>query len=82
MFDVVDVKNSNAEIFMKYYIDDTTTISNSLTKFFLRFENFSKKKSAAQTHEKEQKKKKAQRRTKVSRRRERKRKTNEFLFFV
>ena len=58
MFDVVDVKNSNAKIFIKYYIDDTTTISSSFTKFFLKFENFLKKKSAGQTHEKEQKKKK------------------------
>ena len=32
MFKVVDVKNSNAVIFMKYHIDDTTTISNSFTK--------------------------------------------------
>ena len=32
MFEIVDVKNSNAEIFMKYYIDDTTTISSSFTK--------------------------------------------------
>ena len=32
MFEVVDVKNSNAETFMKYHIDDTTTISNSFTK--------------------------------------------------
>ena len=32
MFEIVDVKNSNAVIFMKYYIDDTTTISSSFTK--------------------------------------------------
>ena len=32
MFEIVDVKNSNAEIFMKYHINDTTTISNSFTK--------------------------------------------------
>ena len=32
MFEVVDVKNSNAEIFMKYHIDDTITISSSFTK--------------------------------------------------
>ena len=32
MFEAVDVKNSNAMTFMKYYIDDTTTISNSFTK--------------------------------------------------
>ena len=32
MFEIVDVKNSNVIIFMKYHIDDTTTISNSFTK--------------------------------------------------
>ena len=32
MFEIVDVKNSNAIIFMKYHIDDTTTISNSFTR--------------------------------------------------
>ena len=32
MFEVVDVKNSNAVIFMKYHIDDTTTISGSFTR--------------------------------------------------
>ena len=32
IFGVVDVKNSNAVIFMKYYIDDTTTISGNFTK--------------------------------------------------
>ena len=32
MFGVVDMKNSNAVTFMKYYIDDTTTISSSFTK--------------------------------------------------
>ena len=57
IFDVVDVKNSNAEIFIKYYINDTTTISSSFTKFFFEFENFLKKESTAQTHEKKQKKK-------------------------
>ena len=32
MFEIVDVKNPNAVILMKYYINDTTTISNSFTK--------------------------------------------------
>ena len=32
MFEIVDVKNSNAMIFIKYHIDDTTTISSSFTK--------------------------------------------------
>ena len=56
MFDVVDVKNSNVKIFIKYYIDNTTTISSNFTKIFFEFENFLKKESAAQTHEKKQKK--------------------------
>ena len=58
MFDVVDVKKSNAKTFIKYYIDDTTTISDSFTKFCFKFENFLKKKGAAQTHEKEKNSKK------------------------
>ena len=32
MFKIVDVKNSNAVIFMKYHINDTTTISNNFTR--------------------------------------------------
>ena len=32
MFEVVDVEDSNAVIFMKYYIDDTMTISDSFTE--------------------------------------------------
>ena len=36
MFEVVDVKNSNAVTFMKYHIDDTTTISGSFTKKKIR----------------------------------------------
>ena len=32
MFEVVDVKDSNAVIFMKYHIDDTMTISSSFTE--------------------------------------------------
>ena len=32
MFEVVDVKDSNVMIFMKYHIDDTTTISSSFTR--------------------------------------------------
>ena len=31
-FEIVDVKNSNAVILMKYYIDNMTTISSSFTK--------------------------------------------------
>ena len=32
MFKIVDVKNSNAVIFMKYHINDTMTISSNFTK--------------------------------------------------
>ena len=32
MFEIVDVKNSNAVTFIKYYINDTTTISSSFTR--------------------------------------------------
>ena len=32
MFEVVDVKDSNGKIFMKYDINNTTTISSSFTK--------------------------------------------------
>ena len=32
MFEIVDVKNSNAMIFIKYHIDDTIMISSSFTK--------------------------------------------------
>ena len=58
MFDVVDVRNSNTMIFIKYHIDDTITISNNFTKFFFEFENSLKKKSATQAQKKKQKKEK------------------------
>ena len=32
MFEIVDVKDPNVVIFMKYHINDTTTISNSFTR--------------------------------------------------
>ena len=32
MFEIVDVKNSDAVTLMKYHIDDTTTISDSFTR--------------------------------------------------
>ena len=32
IFEILDVKNSNAVIFMKYYIDNTMTISDNFTK--------------------------------------------------
>ena len=51
MFEIVDVKNSNAVILMKYYINDTTTISNSFTK------EKSSKKNENENFEKAEKKK-------------------------
>ena len=56
MFGVVDVKNLNTMIFMKYHIDDTTTMSNNFTKFSFEFENLLKKENAAQTRKKKEKK--------------------------
>ena len=47
MFEIVDVKNSNARNFMKHYISDTTTISNNFTKFFFEFQNFLRKENVA-----------------------------------
>ena len=51
MFEIVDVKNSNAMIFMKYHIDDTTTISSSFMK------KKSSKKNENESFEKTEKKK-------------------------
>ena len=62
MFEVVGVKNSNARIFMKYHIDDTTSTSSSFTKFSFKFESFLKKENTAQT--KAQKKKKSSKKNK------------------
>ena len=84
MFEIADVKNSNAVTFIKYYINDTTTISSNFTKFFFEFENFLKKKDATQTHEKKQKKKKEfeEERERKLQEDEEKRQMNEFLFFI
>ena len=83
MFDVVDVKNSNAKIFIKYYINDTTTISSNFTKFFFEFKNFFKKESATQTYEKEQEKKFRKKQEREFRKDEKEKKQmNEFLFFI
>ena len=59
MFKIVDVKNSNAVIFMKYYINDTTTISSSFTKekSSKKNENESSKKDENESSEKTKKKK-------------------------
>ena len=51
MFEIVDVKNSNAMIFMKYQIDDTMTISDSFMK------EKSSKKNENESFEKAEKKK-------------------------
>ena len=51
MFEIVDVKNSNAMIFIKYHIDDTTTISSSFMK------EKSSKKNENESFEKTKKKK-------------------------
>ena len=51
MFEIVNVKNSNAVTFIKYYIDDTTTISSSFTK------EKSSKKNKNENSEKTKKKK-------------------------
>ena len=51
MFEIVDVKNSNAMIFMKYHIDDTTTISSNFTR------KKSSKKNENESFEKMKKKK-------------------------
>ena len=53
IFDIINVKNLNVEIFMKYHTDDTTTTSSNFTKFFFEFESFLKEESAAQAYEKE-----------------------------
>ena len=83
MFEIVDVKNSNAKIFMKYHFDDTTTTFDNFMKFFFEFENFLREKNATQTHKKIQKKRVRKRtKTKISRRRRRGKQMNEFLFFI
>ena len=51
MFEIVDVKDSNAETFMKYHINDTMTISSSFTK------KKSSKKNENESFEKTKKKK-------------------------
>ena len=73
IFDIVNVKNSNAKIFIKYYIDDTTTISNSFTKFFFEFENFFKERRRNASAREKTKKNKTKTKTKVSKRRKKKR---------
>ena len=57
MFDVVDVKNSNAIIFIKYHVDNTTTTSSSFTKSFFEFKSFFKKRVRRRRRRKSRKKK-------------------------
>ena len=86
MFEIVDVKNPNARSFIKYYINDTTTISNSVLKFSCEFENFVKK----QARRRQMRKRKSRRkkrirkktRTRTSRRRRCRRQINEVSFFI
>ena len=84
MFEIVDVKNSNIKFFIKYHINDTTTISNSFTKFSFELENFSEEENATQAHEKKQKKKKNSKKNENEsfEKTEKKRQMSEFLFFV
>ena len=77
MFDVVDMKNSNAVIFIKYYIDNMITISNSFIKFSFEFKNFLKQKNATQTQKKEQKKKSSKENENESFEKTKKKKINE-----
>ena len=45
MFEDLVVKNSNAQISAKYYINDTTSFSNVIKNFSFEFENILKRKS-------------------------------------
>ena len=77
IFNVVDMKNSNAKIFIKYYINDMMMISNNFTKKIFEFENFLKEKNATQTREKEQKKKNLKKNDNKSFEKTKKKKINE-----
>ena len=58
IFEIVNVKNLITRTFMIYHIDNTIIISNIITKFFFKFENFLKKADATQTKMKKKKFKK------------------------
>ena len=45
MFEDLVVKNSNARISAKHYINNTTSSSNVIENFSFKFENFSEKES-------------------------------------
>ena len=81
IFNIVDVKDSNAEIFIKYHINDTTTTSNNFTKFFFEFENFLEKEDTTQTHKKEQKKEKSLKKNE-SFEKAKEKKTNKWISFL
>ena len=45
MFENLVVKNSNAQVSTKYYINDTTSSSNVIENFLFKSENFLKRES-------------------------------------
>ena len=45
LFENLAVKNLNAQISAKYYINDTTSSLNVIENFSFKFENFSKRES-------------------------------------
>ena len=58
IFNVIDAKNSNAIILIKYHINDMIIISSNFIKISFEFKNLKKKENATQTQKKEQKKEK------------------------
>ena len=83
MFEIVDVKNSNVKIFIKYYIDDIMTILNNFTKKFFEFINFLKKENVVQTYAHEKKlKKNSKENENESFEKAKKKKTNKWIFFL
>ena len=49
MFENVVVKNSNARILIKHFIENTTLFSNVIKSFSFKFKNFSEKESEKKT---------------------------------
>ena len=82
IFEIVNVKDSNAEIFMKYHIDDTMTISNNFRNFFSNLKNFQRKRARRRRTRKNKKKVRRKTRTKVLGKRKRRKQMSEFRFFV
>ena len=50
IFDDVNMKNANAQTFMIFCIDNTTTTSNIIMKFSFEFESLKKKENPTQTN--------------------------------